>query len=125
MPKEQFEALPDSTQQRIIGENMTRADAREKEGRKQIEKLLMGSFADRTAAAERMPALKAAIAKAGLSTKEFVSAFYEYHYSMDYLLGEENFPESVRPLEPGARKDNVDLMRPMAKNENLWSYLGG
>jgi hypothetical protein len=125
MSKEEFEALPDSTQERIMVENMNRAEAKEKEGRKQIEQLLVGKLADRTAAAERMPALKAALAKAGLSASEFVQAFDAYNTAMNHVLTEENFPEAVRPLEPGVRKDNVDLIRPMEKSENLWSYLGG
>ena len=124
MSKEQFEALPDSSQERIMVENMKRAEAREKEGRKQVEQLLVGSLAERTAAAERMPPLKTAIAKAGLSTSEFVSAFDAYHWAMNQVLTEENFPEAARPLQPGIRKDNVDLIRPMSKTENLWSYLG-
>jgi hypothetical protein len=124
MAEEEFEKLPDSTQSRIIGENMTRADKREKEGRKQIEQLLFGKAAERTAAAERTPALKAAIAKAGLSTGEFIEAFYAYHFAMDHLIGEEGFPEATRPLQPGVRKDNVDLMRPMNKSEDLWNILG-
>lgn len=124
MSKEEFEKLPDSTQERIIVENMNRSEKKEKEGRKQIEQLLFGEHAQRTAAAERIPALKAAIAKAGLSSGEFVDAFYAYHFAMDYLLGEEGFPEAMKPLQPGVRKDNVDLMRPMNKSEDLWSFLG-
>lgn len=125
MPKEQFEALPDSAQQRIVGENMLRADAKEKVGRKQIEQLLLGSLAERTAAAESMPALKTAITKAGLSSNEFVAAFDAYNTAMNHVDTEESFPDAVRPLQPGVRKDNVDLIRPMAKAEDLWSYLGG
>ncbi len=125
MPKEQFEALPDSAQSRIIGENMVRADAREKEGRKQIEGLLVGSLADRAAAAERIPALKAAMAKAGLSPSDFVAAFNAYNFAMNQVDTEESFPDAAGPLQPGVRKDNVDLIRPLAKSEDLWSYLGG
>ncbi len=124
MSKEEFEKLPDSTQERMIVENMNRSEKKEKEGRKQLEQLLFGKHAERTAAAERIPALKAAIAKAGLSSGEFVDAFYAYHFAMDYLMGEEGFPEATRPLQPGVRKDNVDLMRPMNKSEDLWSFLG-
>lgn len=124
MSKEEFEALPDSTQERILVENRNRAEKKEKEGRKQIEQLLFGKFAERTAAAERIPALKAAIAKAGLSSGEFVQAFYAYHFAMNHLIGEENFPEATRPLQPGVRKDNVDLIRPIAKSDDLWSVLG-
>ena len=82
----------------------------------------MGSLADRVAAAERIPALKAAIGKAGLSTSEFVQAYNGYHRAMIYVLSEEFGPQN--PLPPGIRQDNVKLFKAMEKAEPLWTPLG-
>ena len=112
MSKEQFEALPDSQKQRIMAENMGRADAKKKEGEKQIGQLLVGSMEDRIAAAERIPALKTAIGKSGLATAEFVQAYNGYHRAMSYVLSE------------GIRQDNVKLFKTMEKAEALWTPLG-
>ena len=51
MSKEQFEALPDSQQERRMAENMDRARAKQKEGEQQIGQLLVGGLPDRTTAA--------------------------------------------------------------------------
>jgi hypothetical protein len=128
MTEAQFEALPEAEQERIVVEGQRQAEAKEQEGRKLIEKLLRGTLAERIAEADRIPALKAAIAHAGLSTREFVPAFVAYHSAMDHLFGEEmraSSGEALPPMPPGIRKDNVELIRPMEKAESLWTYMGG
>jgi hypothetical protein len=128
MTEAEFNKLPEAEQSRILAESRNKAEAREEEGRKLIEKLLMGTFDQRVAEADRITTLKAAIAHAGLSTREFVPAFAAYHSAMNQVQGEEMqtfYGDTLRPLQPGVLKDNVDLIRPMEKSENLWSYLGG
>ena len=124
MSPEKFKALPDSQKERIIVENRRRAEAKHKEGEKQISQLMVGSLADRTAAAERIPALKAALGRSGLSASEFVQVFHAYNQAMVYVITEEGFPDAVRPLPPGTRHDNVALIRPMTKAEELWTVMG-
>jgi hypothetical protein len=128
MTEAQFEALPEAEQERILVEGRRQAEAKEEEGRKLIGKLLTGNLAQRTAEADQIPALKAAITHAGLSTPEFVAAFVAYHSAMDHLFGEEmraSSGEALPPMPPGIRKDNVELIRPMEKAESLWTYMGG
>ncbi len=123
MPKEQFEALPDSAQSRIIGENMV--EQTRGEGRAEADRGIAGRRPRGSAtAAERVPALKAAMAKAGLSPNDFVAAFNAYNFAMNQVDMRE-LPDAAGPLQPGVRKDDVDLIRPLAKSEDLWSYLGG
>jgi hypothetical protein len=124
MSPERFKALPDSQKERIIVENRRRAEAKFKEGEKQLSTLSVGTLADRTAAAERIPALKAALGRAGLATSEFVQGFRAYQSAMLHVVTEENAPESVRPLSPGIHQDNVSLIRPMTKSEKLWTVMG-
>jgi hypothetical protein len=128
MTEAEFNKLPEEEQSRILAESRQKAEAKEEEGRKMIEKLLVGSLDQRVAEADLIPPLKAAIAHAGLSTREFVPAFVAYHSAMDHLQGEEmqaSYDDTVRPLQPGILKDNVELIRPMEKSESLWTYLGG
>jgi hypothetical protein len=128
MTEAQFEALPEAEQERILVESRRKAEAKEEEGRKMLGKLLTGDLAQRTAEADRIPALKVAITHASLSTREFVAAFAAYNSAMDHLLGEDmkaSSGEAAPALQPGVRKDNVELIRPMEKSESLWTYLGG
>jgi hypothetical protein len=128
MTEAEFNKLPEEEQSRILAESRQKAEAKEEQGRKMIEKLLVGTLNQRVAEAERVPALKAAITHAGLSTREFVPAFVAYHSAMDHLQGEEmkaSYGEPVPALRPGVFKDNVELIRPMEKSESLWTYLGG
>jgi hypothetical protein len=128
MTEAQFNKLPEEEQSRVLVESRSKAEAKEAEGRKMIEKLLVGTLDQRIAEADRIQALKTAIAHAGLSTREFVPAFVAYHSAMDHLQGEEmkaSYGEAVPQMRPGVFKDNVDLIRPMEKAESLWSYLGG
>jgi hypothetical protein len=128
MTEAQFEALPEAEQSRVLAESRQKAEAKEEEGRKMIGKLLTGNLAQRTAEADRIPALKAAITHAGLSTREFVAAFASYNSAMDHLLGEEmraSSGQALVPVPPGVRKDNVEVIRPMEKADSLWTYLGG
>jgi hypothetical protein len=122
MSKEKFEALPDSEQVRIMVENTARAKAKYREGEQQVHSMVPGSLAEGVAAAERIPALKAALRKAGFSTREYVQAYRAYHHAMGYVLSEEFGPG--RPLPAGARQDNVNLFRTMSKVEELWTPLG-
>jgi hypothetical protein len=100
---------------------MNQAEAKNKEGEKLIGQLHTGSLADRVAVAKGIPALSAAITRAGLSVNDFIPAFVSYDRAMTYVLNEKAFPESVKPLPAGVRKDNVDLLRPMLKAEKLWN----
>jgi hypothetical protein len=122
MSKEKFEALPESTQVRIMVEKTASAKAKYKEGEQQVHSMVPGSLADGVAAAERIPALKAALRKAGFSTREYVQAYRAYHHAMGYVLSEEFGPG--RPLPAGPRQDNVNLFRTMSKAEELWTPLG-
>jgi hypothetical protein len=128
MTEAEFNKLPEAEQSRVLAESRRKAEAKEEEGRKMIEKLLVGTLDERVAAADRIPALNAAIAHVGLSTREFVPAFVAYHSAMDHLQGEEmraSNGEPVPELRPGVFKDNIELIRPMEKSESLWTYLGG
>jgi hypothetical protein len=128
MTEAEFNKLPEEEQSRLLVESRRKAEAKEEEGRKMLEKLLVGTLDQRIGEADRIPALKTAIAHAGLSSREFVPAFVAYHSAMDHLQGEEmkaSYGEAVPPLRPGVFKDNVDLIRPMEKAESLWTYLGG
>jgi hypothetical protein len=122
MPKEKFEALPDSEQVKIMIESTTRAKAKYREGEQQIYTLMNGSAADGVKAVERIPALKAALGKSRLSAREFIPAYRAYHWAMGYVLGEEFGPG--KPLPPGVRQENVTLFRAMSKSEPLWTLLG-
>jgi hypothetical protein len=62
--------FPEAEQSRVLAESHQKAEAKEEKGRKMIGKLLAGNLAQRTAEADRVPALKAAITHAGLSTRE-------------------------------------------------------
>ena len=122
MPKEQFEALPDSQQVMILIESKRRADEQYKEGERQIYSFVGVSPTDGAAAAEAIPALKAAFRKAGLSASQFVEAFNAYHGAMGYVLSEEFGPQS--PLPAGIQQDNATLFNTMSKAEPLWTPLG-
>jgi hypothetical protein len=130
MTEAEFNKLPEKEQSRILGESRQKAEAKEEEGRKMIEKLLVGPLDQRIGEADKIAALKAAIAHAGISTREFVPAFVAYHSAADYLQGEDMkamYGDSLAlpQLRPGVLKNNVDLMRPMVESESLWTYLGG
>jgi hypothetical protein len=122
MPKEQFEALPDSQQVMILIESKRRADEKYKEGERQIYSMVGVSLADGVAAAEGIPALKAAYQKAGLSASEFVKAYNAYHGAMSYTLSGEFGPQPALPA--GIRQDNATLFEAMSKAEPLWTPLG-
>jgi hypothetical protein len=124
MPKEKFAALPDSAKQRIMAEEMGKAEAKQKEGEKQLSALMKGSLADRVAAINKIPALSAALSKAGMSPGDFIPPYVSYYRAMAYLLSEEGFPEGTKPLPAGVRKDNTDLMRPMLRSREIWNPIG-
>ena len=122
MPKAQFEALPDSQQVAIMVESKRRADEKYKEGERQICSMVGVSLTDAVAAAQGIPALKAAFGKAGLSASKFVKAYNAYHGAMGYALSEEFGPQPVLPA--GIRQDNATLFKAMSKMEPLWTPLG-
>jgi hypothetical protein len=122
MPKEQFEALPDSEQVMILLESKRKADEKYKEGERQIYSMLGVSLAEAVAAAEGIPALKAAYRKAGLSASEFVTAHNAYNGAMGYALSEEFGPQPALPA--GIKQDNANLFNAMSKTEVLWTPFG-
>jgi hypothetical protein len=122
MPKEKFEALPADSQALILIESRNRATKKFREGEKQLQSLTVGSLSDRTRSAERIPALKTALGRAGYSTREFVQAFNAYYEAMGHVLREEFGPQPPPP--PGIPQDNVNLFRTMSKAEQLWTSLG-
>jgi hypothetical protein len=80
------------------------------------------SLAEAVAAAEGIPALKAAYRKAGLSASEFVTAHNAYNGAMGYALSEEFGPQP--PLPAGIKQDNANLFNAMSKTEVLWTPFG-
>jgi hypothetical protein len=81
------------------------------------------SVAERTAEFDRIPELKAAIARAGLSTPEFAEAWLAYVSAKQYLMEEDaarkTGDDPPTPLPPGVLKDNVELIRQMEREETL------
>lgn len=122
MPREKFEALPADSQAVIMIESRNRATKKFREGEQQLHSLTTGSLPDRTRAADRIPALKTALGRAGFSTSEFLPAFNAYYQAMGHVLREEFGPQPPPP--PGIRQDNVNLFRTMSKAEQLWTSLG-
>ncbi|HYC33806.1 MAG TPA: hypothetical protein VEB59_16065 [Gemmatimonadales bacterium] len=122
MPKEDFEALPDSQQVMILIESQRRAEEKYKEGERQLMSMAGVGLAEGVAAAEGIPALKAAYRKAGLSASEFVTAYNAYNGAMTRSLTEEFGPQP--PLPAGIRRDNAVLFETMSKTEALWTPLG-
>jgi hypothetical protein len=122
MSREKFEALPADSQALVMIESRNRATKKFREGEQQLHSLATGSLPGRIRAAEGIPALKAALGRAGLSTREFLPAFHAYYQAMGHVLREEFGPQP--PPAPGIARDNVNLFRTMSKTEQLWTSLG-
>ena len=122
MPKEQFEALPDSEKVMIMLESKRKADEKYKVGERQIQSMVGVSLADGVAAAEGIPALKAAYRKAGLSAGEFVKAYNAYDGAMGHVLRQEFGPQPAPPT--AIRRDNAALFDRMSNAEVLWTPIG-
>jgi hypothetical protein len=73
------------------------------------------SVKELTAALDRIPAARQAIASAGLSTAQFAAAWKAYAEAEEYLMQEELAKtmdaRAPVPLHDGVRKDNVELIR--------------
>jgi hypothetical protein len=100
-----------------------------KTGTQLINDLVRDARAGRTTLIDSTPALKAAIARAGLSPRDFSAAFDAYIIAQDRIRGDEMLKteEEKRrygyPPATGVTKENLELMRTVDPQGKLWSII--